>query len=222
VFKFIIFDWDGTLMDSTEIIARAIQDAARDYSLPIPTSEQAKYVIGLGLNDSMTHLFPSLDHIAHQGIIEKFRVHYLKREFDAPLYPGVRAMLSRLQSDGFTLAIATGKARRGLDRVLESTKLAQFFAATRCADEGFAKPHPDMIERLLSATGFDQAESVMIGDTTHDMELAKNAGIRAIAVSYGAHPLDALQRHKPVFVASTALELSSWIRRQAGVANTNE
>jgi phosphoglycolate phosphatase len=219
VYKLIIFDWDGTLMDSTEIIARAIQDAAKDFDLKVPTVDEAKYVIGLGLSDSMVHLFPGLTAEGHRGMVDRFRIHYLEREFDSPLYPGVKSMLGRLHADGCRLAIATGKARRGLDRVLDVTGLKQYFEITRCADEGFPKPHPDMLERILGSTGVEKREAVMIGDTTHDMELAKNAGVDAIAVTYGAHPVAALNTFKPAFVANTAPELTAWLLRQRYTAD---
>jgi phosphoglycolate phosphatase len=214
VYKLIIFDWDGTLMDSTEIIARAIQDAAKDFDLKVPTTEEAKYVIGLGLADSMVHLFPNLSADGHKSIVDRFRIHYLEREFDSPLYPGVKSMLGRLHADGCRLAIATGKARRGLDRVLDVTGLKQYFEVTRCADEGFPKPHPDMLERILDHTGTEKHETVMIGDTTHDLELAKNAGVDAIAVTYGAHRVEALRPFKPAYMANTAPELTAWLLRQ--------
>ncbi len=200
-------------MDSTEIIAGSIQDAARDLMLPVPSTQEAKYVIGLGLADSIAHLFPNLDAKRQLDVIDRFRVHYLARENETPLYPGVKSMLSRLELDGFLLAIATGKARRGLDRVLTATNLKQHFVTTRCADEGLPKPHPDMVEHILKHTRVDKSRAVMVGDTTHDLELAKNAGIAAIAVDYGAHKTDALAAYKPHLIANTVPELTAWILR---------
>ena len=191
-YELIIFDWDGTLMDSTAVIAASLQSACRDVGVPTPSERDARYVIGLNLADTFAHVAPRLDEEGRTRLAERYRYHFLAGEAAMPLYDGVREMLADLHGRGTRLAVATGKARRGLDRVLGLTGLGEFFEATRCADEGFAKPHPGMLLALLDMTGVEPARAVMVGDTTHDLDLAANAGVDAVAVSYGAHDKDLL------------------------------
>lgn len=186
-YELIIFDWDGTLMDSTRLIASCLQNACRDLGLGVPEFADAKYVIGLGLGDTIQYVAPGLDAAKSKSLVERYRHHFLAREHEGVLYDGVREMLGELHARGKRMAVATGKARRGLERALDATGLRPWFEATRCADEGFPKPHPDMIHALLDCTGVEAARAVMIGDTVHDMDLAANAGVDAVAVSYGAH-----------------------------------
>src|SRR5258706_8868810 len=174
-------------MDSTRLIAGSLQNACRDVGCAVPSEEEALFVIGLNMADTFARVVPELDGDGQKRFAERYRHHFLAREHEAPLFPGVREMLSELHASGRRLAVATGKARRGLDRALESTGLAPWFEATRCADEGFAKPHPGMLLMLLEMTGVEPACALMVGDTTHDLELAANAGVDAVAVSYGAH-----------------------------------
>jgi phosphoglycolate phosphatase len=212
-YDLVVFDWDGTIMDSTTMIAQCIQHSCRDLGIAQPTDEAAKYVIGLGLADTIAHIAPGLHADGQLELAARYRAHYLAREHEAPLYEGVKPLLEELRARGRLLAVATGKARRGLDRVLATTGLRGHFDATRCADEGFAKPHPDMLLHLLDATGVDAARAVMIGDTTHDLELASNAGVDAVAVSYGAHGETLLRSRASQHLASTVPELRLWLSR---------
>jgi len=186
-YELVVFDWDGTLMDSTAVIAASLQEACRDVGIAVPSEHDAKYVIGLNLAATFDHVAPGLDEEGRRRLAERYRHHFLARENEMPLYGGVREMLDDLLVRGHRLAVATGKARRGLDRALEATGLRDKFEVTRCADEGFAKPHPEMLLMLLDIAGVAAGGAVMVGDTTHDLELAANAGVDGVAVSYGAH-----------------------------------
>ena len=212
-YDLVVFDWDGTLMNSTAMIAACIQQSCRDLGLAEPTVEAAKYVIGLGLADTIAHIAPGLDTRGQAELTARYRAHYLAREDEAPLYEGVTPLLEELRARGRLLAVATGKARRGLDRVLDKTGLRGHFDATRCADEGFAKPHPDMLLHLLDVTGVEASRALMVGDTTHDLELAANAGVDAVAVSYGAHSDQLLRGHASRHLASSVPELRLWLAR---------
>jgi phosphoglycolate phosphatase len=210
-YELVIFDWDGTLMDSTHIIAASLQDACRDVGIEVPSERDAKYVIGLNLADTFKHVAPGLDEPGRVRLSERYRHHFLAREHEMPLYGGVREMLDDLRSRGHRLAVATGKARRGLDRVLDSTGLRECFEATRCADEGFAKPHPEMLLMLLDLTGVEPRNAVMVGDTTHDLELAANAGVDGVAVTYGAHDEDLLSTRPAKARFSNVTQLHRWL-----------
>jgi len=213
--ELVVFDWDGTLMDSTHVIAASLRAACADVGIAVPSEADARYVIGLGLEDTFNHVAPTLDADGRRRLSERYRHHFLAREGEAPLYEGVVEMLSDLHSRGRRLAVATGKARRGLERALDATGLRRWFEATRCADEGFAKPHPDMLLMLLDITGVTPGQAVMVGDTTHDLELAANAGIDAVAVSYGAHPTDLLETRPAMARCDTVRELHEWLLRDA-------
>ncbi len=210
-YELVVFDWDGTLMDSTHMIATSLQAACGDVGIAIPEERDARYVIGLGLSDSLDHVAPGLDEPGRRRLAERYRHHFLEREHEAPLYAGVREMLADLHGRGRRLAVATGKARRGLDRALEATGLAPWFEATRCADEGFAKPHPDMLLMLMDMTGVQPREALMVGDTTHDLELAANAGVDAIAVSYGAHDEGLLATRPALARCASVTDLHRWL-----------
>jgi phosphoglycolate phosphatase len=214
-YELVIFDWDGTLMDSTGVIAASLQDACRDIGIAVPSERDARFVIGLGLVDSFNHVAPGLDEEGQRRLSERYRHHFLAREGEMPLYGGVREMLADLHARGRRLAVATGKARRGLDRVLDATGLRPWFEATRCADEGFSKPHPDMLLMLMDITGVAPHRAIMVGDTTHDLELAANAGVDAIAVSYGAHDAPLLETRPAKARCATVAELHSWLTANA-------
>jgi phosphoglycolate phosphatase len=214
-YDLVVFDWDGTLIDSTGMIARSLQDACRDVGAPVPTRDEALFVIGLNLADTFRRVVPELDEAGRTRLAERYRHHFLAREHEAPLYAGVPEMLADLHARNRRMAVATGKARRGLERALDTTGLRGWFEATRCADEGFAKPHPDMLLMLLDLTGVEPRRAVMIGDTTHDLELAANAGIDAVAVSYGAHP-EALLATRPALArCASVAELRQWLAANA-------
>lgn len=214
-YDLIIFDWDGTLMDSTAVIAESLQAACRDVGLAVPAREEALYVIGLGLADSLAHVAPGIDPESARRLAERYRHHFLLGEANMPLYEGVREMLDDLRGSGRRLAVATGKARRGLDRALAATGLAGHFEATRCADEGFAKPHPDMLLMLLDITGVERDRAVMVGDTTHDLDLAANAGVDAVAVSYGAHDAGRLATRPARFRCTSVAQLHQCLAASA-------
>jgi phosphoglycolate phosphatase len=214
-YDLVVFDWDGTLMDSTRLIASCLQAACRDVGAPVPTESDALFVIGLNLADTFRRVVPGLDEQGQRQLAERYRHHFLAREHEAPLYTGVRDMLEELHAGGKRLAVATGKARRGLERALDSTGLRAWFEATRCADEGFAKPHPDMLLMLLDITGVEPQRAVMVGDTTHDLELAANARVDAVAVSYGAHPGELLATRPAVGRCTSVAELREWLKTNA-------
>ena len=212
-YPLVVFDWDGTLADSTAIIAASIQDALRDMGEPVPDDAAARFVIGLGLSDALHSVAPTLAAHRHGEVAALYRARYLGREEDIPLFAGASEMLADLEAAGHFLAVATGKTRKGLDRALAKNGLHARFHATRCADEGFPKPHPDMLLNLMDRLGVAPRETLMIGDTTHDLELARNAGVDAVAVAYGAHDLAGLRRASPLAVMHSVAELRAWLAR---------
>ena len=214
-YKLLIFDWDGTLMDSTRLIASCLQNACRDLGLAAPEFVDAKFVIGLGLAETVRYVAPTLEPARERELVERYRHHFLAREHEGMLYAGVPEMLEDLHGRGKRLAVATGKARRGLERALDSSGLRRWFEATRCADEGFAKPHPDMLHVILDCTGVPAREALMIGDTIHDLDLAANAGVDALAVSYGAHEESLLATRPAIGHARSVAELHEWLAANA-------
>jgi phosphoglycolate phosphatase len=214
-FDLIVFDWDGTLMDSTAHIARSIQAACRDLGLPVPADDAARYVIGLGLRDALQIAAPSLDPADYPRLAERYRFHHLVKDAQTELFAGVRELLDELRAQGYLLAVATGKSRVGLNRALDEVRLTSVFDGTRCADETFSKPHPAMLHELTRELGQDLLRTVMIGDTTHDLQMATNAGAAGVAVTYGAHPADALVKLEPRFVAESVASLAGWLREHA-------
>jgi phosphoglycolate phosphatase len=215
LFDLIVFDWDGTLMDSTATIVKCIQAAAKDLSLPVPSDDAAAHVIGLGLSEAMQAVMPDIDPALYPRLTERYKYHFLTKDHELVLFAGVREMLAELSQQGYFLAVATGKSRVGLNRALNAVGLLSLFDATRCADETFSKPHPAMLQELTRELGQDMRRTVMIGDTTHDLLMANNAGAAGIAVEYGAHPLPQLQSCKPIYSAKTARELHRWLSENA-------
>jgi phosphoglycolate phosphatase len=212
-FDLIVFDWDGTLMDSTSLIAKSLQAACRDLDLAEPTVQQANHVIGLGLAEAIHYLAPDLPVTDHPRLAERYRHHYLGQDIESDLFDGVPAFLADLREQEYSLAVATGKARRGLDRVLGHTGLATFFHATRCADETFSKPHPAMLLELMDVLFAEPARTLMIGDTTHDLQMAHNAGVHAVALTHGAHPIEALRTESPLAIVESIAQLHTWLRQ---------
>jgi len=210
-FDLIVFDWDGTLMDSTALIVAAIQAACRDVGVPEPDRERAAYVIGLSLAGAMAAIAPELDQASQTRLAERYRYHFLARDHELTLFEGARALLDELHEQGYLLAVATGKARQGLNRVLGSSGLGALFHATRCADESFSKPHPAMLLELMDELQVVPERTVMIGDTTHDLLMARNAGVVSLAMTYGAHPLAELQTEAPLAVHHSVAELREWL-----------
>jgi phosphoglycolate phosphatase len=214
-FDLIVFDWDGTLMDSTSAIVKCIQASAKDLGLPIPHDDDASHVIGLSLHEAMQTVMPNIDPAFYPRMVERYRFHYLSKHHELVLFDGVRDMLTELSQDGYFLAVATGKSRVGLNRALNAVGLLSLFDATRCADETFSKPHPAMLQELTRELGQDMRRTVMIGDTTHDLLMANNAGAAGVAVQYGAHPLDQLHSCNPVYSAETVAQLHNWLTENA-------
>ncbi len=214
-YDLIVFDWDGTIMDSTGLIAECIQSAAVDMRLPVPTLEQAKSIIGLGVKDSTKRLFPHLDSEAQTTYALTYRKYFVERDHEAPLFGGIRELLASLAHPERFLAVATGKPRAGLERAFGHTGLRAHFNFSRCADEGFPKPHPDMLQKLMDFSAVDAGRTLMIGDTTHDLELAHNAGVDALAVTYGAHPRTELAQLPSLGMFDTVAELSAWMKINA-------
>lgn len=214
-YPLIVFDWDGTLFDSATVIADCIIDAARDMRLQVPDRATASHVIGLGLNDSLRHALPDLAPEQYPDFLGRYRSYFLEREDSLTLFSGVVELLEELKARGHHLAVATGKPRRGLDRSLQSSRLAGVFAATRCGDECHSKPHPAMLLELMTETRLAATELLMIGDTSHDLQMAKNAGVDALAVTYGAHPEAALRSHEPRACITSVPELRRWLSEHA-------
>jgi phosphoglycolate phosphatase len=214
-FDLLVFDWDGTLMDSAGVITSSIQAACRDLNLRVPSDEEARHIIGLGLTEAIAALLPEVAPADYEGVAERYRFHFLSRDADIPLFEGVAEAIAELHDDGFSLAVATGKSRRGLDRVLQHSGLAPFFHVTRCADECFSKPHPAMLHEIMDVMGATPARTLMIGDTTHDLQMADNAGVQSLAAAYGAHPRDNLLEHAPLVCADSFEDIYHWIREHA-------
>jgi len=214
-FELIVFDWDGTLLDSAAAIVRAIQAASADLGLPVPTDARARHVIGLGLSDALHHAVPELPVEAYPQMVERYRHHYLSSDHELTLFEGTVELIAELHGKGHLLAVATGKSRKGLDRALGFSGLGQYFHATRCADECFSKPHPAMLHELMDELGVAAESCLMIGDTTHDLLMAKNAGVAGLAVSFGAHPVSQLQAEAPLACVHTPAELRAWLEVNA-------
>ena len=214
-FELLVFDWDGTLMDSAGAIIASIQESCRDLGLPVPGREQASHVIGLGLKDALSYAVPELPASDYGKLAERYRHHYLARDPDIELFPGMREMLGELKQQGHLLAVATGKSRAGLDRVLEATQLKPYFVASRCADETHPKPHPAMLQELMAELVIGPDVTLMIGDTAHDLQMAVSAGVPALAVSYGAHRRESLTVFNPLACIDTPQELAPWLTKNA-------
>lgn len=186
--ELIVFDWDGTLVDSTAAIANAIRGAAADLDLVVPSFGKASHVIGLGLADALRHAVPDLRHEQISEFSDRYRHHFVQLAADLAPFDGVVPMLEALKSKSTLVTIATGKSRAGLDRALDDANWRPFFASTRCADEGAPKPDPWMLNDLCESMGVAPSNTVMIGDTSHDLNMAASAGTHSIGVTYGAHP----------------------------------
>lgn len=214
-YRLLVFDWDGTLIDSAATIVGCIQDASRDMGLPVPDERTASHVIGLGLYDSLRLAVPALARERYGEFVAHYRKHFLAREDAMALFGGAGALLQRLRARGYLLAVATGKSRRGLDRALEASGLGALFAASRCADETDPKPQPTMLLELMEQLAVAAPHTLMIGDTSHDLEMASSAGVDAVAVTYGAHPAAALRALAPRGCVASVAELSAWLEAHA-------
>jgi phosphoglycolate phosphatase len=214
-YDLIVFDWDGTLMDSTAIIAGSIQSACRDLELTVPDDETARHVIGLGLMQALRHAVPDAPEAMYEPLVARYRHHFLSQDQAIPLFDGARETIVELHEAGYRLGVATGKNCAGLNRVLESTGLGRYFHATRTAEQTFSKPHPAMLFELMDELAVSAERTLMVGDTTHDVQLALNAGVDVLAVSFGAHPADQLLALKPLGLMNDFGQLRTWLKDNA-------
>ena len=213
-YRLLVFDWDGTIIDSASTIAECIRDASRELGVEVPERERASHVIGLGLHDAMRIAVPALPAQRYPEFVDSYRKHFLARKDAMQLFEGMRALLAEL-SQKHLLAVATGKGRAGLDRDLDYHGLKPLLTASRCADETNPKPHPAMLMELMEELSVQKERSVMIGDTSHDLEMARAAGVDALAVTYGAHPEEGLRACGPLGCVSSVLQLREWLLTNA-------
>jgi phosphoglycolate phosphatase len=216
-FDLIAFDWDGTLFDSTALIVRCIQEACRAVGTEVPDDQRAAYVIGLGLRDALLHAAPALPVERYPELAQAYRRHYLMHQGDIVLFEGVLPMLQDLKARGVAIAVATGKSRRGLDEALATVQLKGLFDATRTADETASKPDPRMLHELIEELDVDPQRTLMVGDTTHDLLMARHAGVHGVGVSYGAHDHGTFAPLAPLHIAHSARELHDWLRRDGAM-----
>ena len=214
-YDLIVFDWDGTVMDSTAVIACSIQSACRDLNLPVPSDEDARYVIGMGLIEALRHAVPDAPESMYEPLAQRYRYHFLAQDAAIPLFADARATIQELHGLGYWLAVATGKNRNGLNRVLESSDMGQYFHATRTADQTFSKPHPAMLLEIMDELGLTADRVLMVGDTTHDLQMAINAGVDAVGVTHGAHPVEQLRALNPLALLDDFAELRAWFKANA-------
>lgn len=218
-FDLIAFDWDGTLFDSTALIVRCIQNAVRDVDGTVPTDQAASYVIGLGLMQALAHAAPDVPKDKYPELGEAYKRHYSAMQNEVSLFAGTLPMLQALRARGHVLAVATGKSRRGLDEVLlrnvDGVVLGHMFEASRTADQTAGKPDPMMLHELMTQLDVPPERTLMIGDTTHDLGLARNAGVASVGVSFGAHDHNAFAEFAPLMVAHSVAQLQDWLLHNA-------
>lgn len=207
-YQLVIFDWDGTVMDSTGRIIACMHKAGADLCLPVLEDDAVREIIGLGLPEALRTLYPGIDDGALERMRERYAVHFVAAEASpSQLYPGARQALAALRGAGLRLAVATGKSRKGLDRVWASSGLGNSFDASRCADETHSKPHPAMVTELLTELRVAPERALVVGDTSFDLQMARDAGVDRVAVSYGAHPVDRLMNFHPLAVIDALPQL---------------
>ena len=214
-FDLIAFDWDGTLFDSTAIITRCIQLAVADVGGKVPSDQEAAYVIGLGLMQALAHAAPDVPQERYPELGARYKYHYMVHQNDISLFQGVLSMLADLKSRQHWLAVATGKSRSGLNEALRAVELQGLFHSSRTADETAGKPHPLMLQELMQEFGLEPERVLMVGDTTHDLQMALNAGCPSVGVSYGAHAPTAFDSLSPRFIAHSVPELHRWLLDKA-------
>lgn len=214
-FDLIAFDWDGTLFDSTAIIARCIQAAVLDVGGQKPSDEAASFVIGMGLMQALAHAAPDVPKERYPLLGDRYRHHYFAIQHEISLFDGVLPLLAELRARGHLLAVATGKSRRGLDEALATSTLAGTFDASRTADQTAGKPDPLMLHELMAEFDVPPGRTLMIGDTTHDLQMALNAGCASVGVSYGAHEPEAFVELRPLLVAHDVAQLRDWLLAHA-------
>ncbi len=211
-YDLIVFDWDGTVMDSTAVIAGSIQAACRDLGLTVPADETARHVIGLGLDQALRHAVPDAPESMYEPLVARYRHHFLAQDRAIPLFDGARETIAELHRAGYWLAVATGKSRAGLDRALDSAGMKEYFHATRTADQTFSKPNPAMLLELMDELAVDADRTLMVGDTTHDLLMAQNGGVDAVAMTHGAHLPEQLQALGPLAMVEDFEALRAWLR----------
>ncbi|MDO8770592.1 MAG: HAD-IA family hydrolase [Burkholderiaceae bacterium] len=214
-FDLIAFDWDGTLFDSTAIITRSIQAAVVDVGGSKPSDQDASYVIGMGLLQALAHAAPDVPVEKYPLLGERYKHHYSLHAHDISLFGGVLGMLNALKTQGHLLTVATGKSRRGLDDALQAVELKGLFHGSRTADQTAGKPHPQMLHELMQEFNVPPERTLMIGDTTHDLQMACNARCASVGVSYGAHESAAFEEFKPLYVAHSVAQLQDWLLKNA-------
>lgn len=214
-YDLIVFDWDGTVMDSTAVISGSIQAACRDLGLAAPDDETARHVIGLGLDQALQYAVPDLTEAMRPGLVARYRHHFLSQDEAIPLFDGARETIAGLHGAGYRLGVATGKSSNGLNRALESSGLKGYFHATRTADRTFSKPDPAMLLELMDELAVAAERTLMIGDTTHDLQMAQNAGVDAVAMGHGAHPPQQLREMNPLALVDDFAGLRAWLRINA-------
>ena len=214
-YDLIVFDWDGTVMDSTAVIAGSIQSACRDLGLSIPSDEAARHVIGMGLTQALRHAVPDAPESMYPQLTERYRHYFLAQDEAIPLFAGARETIAELHSAGHSLAVATGKSRNGLSRAMQASGMQSYFHASRTADETFSKPHPAMLLEIMDELGISASRALMVGDTTHDLQMAINAGVDAIGMTHGAHPEEQLRALQPLALLDDFAGLSGWLRAHA-------
>ena len=214
-FDLIAFDWDGTLFDSTQLIVRCIQEAVRDVGGAVPSPEAAAWVIGMALPQALARAAPDVPPSKYPELANRYRVHYVQHQDDLSLFDGVLPMLEHLKASGHLLAVATGKSRRGLNQALATAQLKGVFDASRTADETAGKPDPLMLHELMSEFDLPPERVLMVGDTTHDLQMARNAACASVGVAYGAHDSEGFAALSPLFVAPTVARLDAWLSEHA-------
>ncbi|MDG1688633.1 MAG: HAD-IA family hydrolase [Gammaproteobacteria bacterium] len=210
-YDLIAFDWDGTLMDSTQQIIDAMQLGIKQLDLPPVSDSAVSHIIGLGLNEAVFTLYPDLDSSTRQTLGRHYQQNWLSNPREAPLFENATQLIKYLHQQDYFLGVATGKSRSGLDKVLHRTALNDFFHATRCVDECHSKPHPDMLEQLMDYLGVTPDKTLMIGDTSHDLNMANNAKADCVAVTHGAHDIETLQSCEPKFIAKNLHQVQQWL-----------
>jgi phosphoglycolate phosphatase len=214
-YDLIVFDWDGTVMDSTAVISGSIQAACRDLGLTVPDDETARHVIGLGLDQALRYAVPDMPEEMRPDLVERYRYHFLAQDTAIPLFAGARETIAGLHDAGYQLGVATGKSRAGLDRALQATGMKGYFHATRTADQTLSKPNPAMLFELMDELAVSAGRTLMVGDTTHDVQMAHNAEVDVVAVGHGAHPAAQLQELNPLALVQDFAQLSSWFKANA-------
>lgn len=215
-FPLLVFDWDGTLVDSIERIVTSLQFASKSTINADVSEQQARNVIGLGLSEAIEKLHPELDNRQHaeqlNRIADAYRQHYLHQNtVPAPLFPGVNKLLDKLSNDGYTLAISTGKSRAGLEQSINEHQVGNYFLTTLCAGENKSKPHPEMLHKIMHELNFSASQTLMIGDSEHDLKMASNANVKSIGVTHGVHNAVTLQKHQPLICLNDITELSAYL-----------